>query len=425
MNNQIVSRLQNYSLWLSLFLLPWQARFFFYADTLHGQPYEYGHLGWYLSAIVIVITWLLWLPRIHWPRNIWTITGLVLAWMGLSVNWAINPVLTIYYASLLIVAWMLWLIVRSADGRQVLWCLLWSGIIQAIIALIQFSQQFITADSWLGLAEHDPHVAGQSVIIMRGVRLLRAYGLFPHPNMLAGYLTISIIAWWLLSLRRVPDTMKHHMWWCGVSAILYLGLLVTFSRAALIGLIVAWIVLWYAAHHRGFATGRSMLQYGLALLLVMILMINATNGNLLFQRWHAVDTLERISVQERLTGWQQWERLMTIRPERWLIGTSAYNYVPALAQTWPLLPVWSYQPVHSIYALALAEWGLAGIIALTAIALWIWMRVRNRHWDMMAAATPAFALGVIGCVDHWILSSYSGLLLLAVGLALVRHRVYN
>lgn len=423
--NNFFQRVRSQLLWLIIFLLPWQARYFYYHDTINNQSFELGQLGFYLSSALIICTFILWVPRIHWPKYFWTIGGLVLAWAGLSINWAVSPVMTMYYFGIALMAVCLWLMVRSADGVMVLRALVWSGAMQSIIALAQFNSQFISADSWLGIAEHNPLVPGQSVIIFHGIRMLRSYGLFPHPNMLAGFLVISIISLWLLSLRRVPNTTRYHLLWCALSALLYLGLFVTFSRAALLALIGSWCVLWYATHHRGFASARSMLHYGIVLGVVLALFVNVTNQGLLMQRWESHDRLEKISIQERFTGWGQWERVMNQHPDRWLIGVSPYNYVPVLAATFPGLPVWAYQPVHNIYALLLAEWGLAGIIGLLSLVLWVWLRVRHRHWDILAAASIVIALACMGLVDHWIITSYSGLLLTAVGFGLVRHRVYS
>ncbi len=425
MNNHWLTRLQTISLWLVIFLIPWQARYFYYNDQLNNQTYDLGQLGWYLSAGLIIITWLLWLPRIKLPHYFWTIGGLVLAWVGLSINWAPHPWLTLYYGSLVLLATLFWLITRSADGVLMLRALVWSGAVQAVLALYQFSTQFISANSWLGMAEHNPHVAGQSVIIFHGIRLLRSYGVMPHPNMLAGFIAISIIAFWLLSLRRVPSTMKFHLMWCGLSSLLYLGLLVTFSRAALIALLAAWLILWFATHHRGFTSARSMLHYGFVLGIAIVLLVNFTNQGILFQRWDSYDRLEQLSVQERLSGWSQWIHVMQSRPERWLIGVGPYNYLPSLAQTYSQLPVWAYQPVHNIYALLIAEWGLAGIIMIVSLVYWVYSRIKHRHWDILAAASPLIALALMGLVDHWIITSYSGLLLVALSLGLVRHKVYN
>ncbi len=49
------------------------------------------------------------------------------------------------------------------------------------------------ANKYFGLAQQNPGNLGVSVLEIDGYRILRSYGSLPHPNILGGFLFVSII----------------------------------------------------------------------------------------------------------------------------------------------------------------------------------------------------------------------------------------
>src|SRR5690606_22415668 len=113
--------------------------------------------------------------------------------------------------------------------------------------------------------------AGVSIVQAEGVRRLRPYGLLPHPNMLAGFLTGGLLAAgaWVFSRRLV-------LWWLGTAVSLFglwaLGL--TFSRAAwgglLAGALVTLPLLWRARRRERDAWLLAGVTLGLALVIGLV-----------------------------------------------------------------------------------------------------------------------------------------------------------
>ncbi|MFH0873426.1 MAG: O-antigen ligase family protein [Candidatus Komeilibacteria bacterium] len=410
-------------LWLAIFLLPWQARYFLYFDKLDGQVFEAGQYGLYASSLIIILTFIFWLLQISWPKRFWWYVSAVVVWLVISGSAAVSPLAVVYLSSLLLVAALLWLIIRSAALADILGPLVASGVMQAVLALIQFYQQQITAASWLGMAQHLPAQLGQSVIVFHGLRLLRAYGSFPHPNILAGFLVIACCAAWYLAVVQANKKIWR-IGWCVVWAILYLGLAVTFSRAALIALVISWFIM-FTGFYPGSAVkyGRRILLKAGVLLVFIFILLNLTSGGLLGQRFESGDRLEQMSITDRLNGLQTWTELMTAQPRYFVTGVGPYNYWQTLAVKWPGLPVWSYQPVHNIYLLLLAEWGiLAWLILLFSVAFF-WQQLKKiRCPDCLWRLSPLAALLVMGLFDHWIITTYAGLLLMAISCGLIRSK---
>ncbi|HAT74254.1 MAG: hypothetical protein US30_C0012G0051 [Candidatus Moranbacteria bacterium GW2011_GWF2_36_839] len=68
-----------------------------------------------------------------------------------------------------------------------------SGLIQAIIGIIQFFLQKSIGLLWLRESLISPDILGVAKIVLNGETYIRAYGLMPHPNVLGGFLLFSII----------------------------------------------------------------------------------------------------------------------------------------------------------------------------------------------------------------------------------------
>lgn len=67
------------------------------------------------------------------------------------------------------------------------------GFIQSIIGVIQFIIQHSIGLFWLKESIISPIILGVAKIILDGHTYIRAYGLFPHPNIFGGYLAFSIL----------------------------------------------------------------------------------------------------------------------------------------------------------------------------------------------------------------------------------------
>ena len=76
-----------------------------------------------------------------------------------------------------------------------------SGLIQAFLAISQYSlQHSVFGSKWFGEIVLSPDLPGVAKIVVNGGKIMRAYGTFPHPNILAGFLLSTIfLSWYLLT----------------------------------------------------------------------------------------------------------------------------------------------------------------------------------------------------------------------------------
>jgi hypothetical protein len=407
--------------WLAIFLLPWQTRWIIQAVPLMpGQTSEYGTISLYATMIVAFACGLFFWHQHKHHRHAHHLHWLVLwlVWLAVVAIWSSSPIVSWYYLIITLGAIVYYLIARAVSPLVIVSSLVAAGCLQALLALWQWSVSYVYPNTWLGLAEHNPSVLGQSVIVTAAGRLLRAYGSFPHPNILAGFLVVSLMSltiWYWLDKKR--DVVSHTALFMGAKALMFLGLFVTFSRAGLLALIV-WQVctLGLSVWRRQWKLFQTLIC-SLALFAVMLFASNLCTQGLVLQRLHSNDRLEVISQTERLASWNEAAKMLDF--PHLLMGVGPGAYVWAEAEHFPGRQNFQYQPAHMVYLLALAELGLIGlwllIVVMTNCTVWPKKGTEGRT----LAISWLLTLGTLGLFDHWLWSSYSGLTILWLSLGLI------
>ncbi len=421
MRKTIFHRWTERFIWLAIFLLPWQTRWIIHMVPMsNSQNTEYGTVSLYGTMIIVLLLGVVcWRTKhlVHTSNHLrWLLLWLV--WLALAAIWSISPAVSWYYVGLTAVALVYYLIVRSASPIIIVSSLALAGCVQAIMALWQWTVAYVYPNSWLGLAKHDPLELGQSVIVTSAGRILRAYGSLPHPNMLAGFLVISLMSltiWYWLDRRR-EKPLPTVLFIAG-QALLFLGLFVTFSRAGLLAF-VAWLVVVFIASLWSKKTKLMRIAQSSALLLVvMIISGNYITQGLILHRADTTERLEIISNSERIISLDEATRLLGL--PQFLIGVGPGAYIWAAASIFPGRASFEYQPVHMTYLLALIEMGIVGLWLLLVVLTncLIWPKRRTEEWCLALGWIAAVA--TFGLFDHWLWSSYTGLALLWISVGLV------
>lgn len=187
-------------------------------------------------------------------RAIWVIALLLLVvWMFVSSRWAymreIRPELATGAALQFgLVALFVLCVVCAPPPPSWMLCVLAVGtVFHSLIGGLQVMMQASLGLEILGELVLDPQKSGVSVIQSGSTRWLRPYGLASHPNILAGYLVVGLLAtsaFMLASRRRVR--------WVGTGAFLAIlwVLFLSFSRSAWLGSIGGVLVFSVLAYPR-------------------------------------------------------------------------------------------------------------------------------------------------------------------------------
>jgi hypothetical protein len=239
--------------------------------------------------------------------------------------------------------------------------------IQGGIASAQFLRQGSIGLWRLGEARLDPETQGVSVIQTAGRRWVRAYGLSPHPNMLGGYLSMSLL---ICGSSVVAAAARRRLWLWLPLGLGTAGLFFSFSRAAWLatslGLMYVAMMArpWRQLNWSVLRTKAVTLIFGLALIGIVLLLLS-TYSELLATRFLRLgDPLEARSIGDRFTDvGQAWSLIRTLPVQ----GTGSGYYLGALwAQAGEERPP-GFRKVHNVALLAAAEMGSGGAL------LWLWL----------------------------------------------------
>lgn len=433
-----------YGLYLLVFLLPWQTRLIITEGNINGFVSEYQRLSLYGIDILLGLVALLLLVykiknrKYFTPKKIkfhWWLLGILELSYFISIFISIDKVVAVYaYARFFFAIILFWLVLNIDYKRmKLLGSFLCGAFLTALLGVWQFVLQLAYANKWLGLAWHDPIVSGTSVVeamgsLGYGERWLRAYGSFDHPNILGGYMAISIIVliWYFINKDKrnrqkkseynIENLIKNIFIYI-FFIIYFLAMFFSFSRSAWIGLVVGIIcLLFLAVIKKDFLAQNNILKLLFVGILLSGLMYSSF-GNLVQARFAGKGRLERISLNERINAnIQAWNMIK----KNWFLGVGAGNFTQALRmETTQEKPGYYYQPVHNTYLLIWSELGLVGALAFIGFLVLIAVKFIKDKKDSKYLLSAFSALIVMMFFDHWWWSLHFGIIFLFFAFSLI------
>lgn len=260
----------------------------------------------------------------------------------------------------------------------------------SLLALFQFlRQETVFGYYFLGEPIIYPSLGGVAKTSFLGKEILRAYGTFPHPNLLGG--AMALLLPWLLSQGLFLP-----------AGLALIGLFVSFSRLAWIcfflgvfGLIISRI--------KGFWRSLAVVFFSLMLLMLSVKLLPLSTD---------------LSVTRRVELLQSARAMVSASP---LFGVGLGHFTAELPSFGlPSGPTLFLQPVHNIFALITAESGLFALVAILAVlALALREGWRKRRALLLISLLQLILLGLF---DHYLYTLPQGLFLTSLVLGLVFSR---
>lgn len=413
-------RLAKYSFYLWLLAWPWQTKW-----ILSPSPSNYLEISIFLSWIFLIIPLSVWgYPAVkndYWRfgknklRPLWW-WGLIIleAAFLFSIPASLNVYLAIYRYVILIIAVLIFYLLKNSDIKKEEFSRFFIGglIAPASLAIWQFFSQSTFSSKWLGLASHPVATLGTSVIESNGLRYLRAYGSFDHPNVLGGVMAL-MSAYLLYVVLASRDNKKYNLFYLTAFILFYSALLLSFSRSALLAF---WVSAPFIFIHFLKTSGKRVAAYVLIIAVISCL-IGFSYRDLFFTRLSSGGRLESKSIQERASYIEESISLIKKNP---LWGVGAGNYVAAREKADnDSHALWFYQPVHNYWLLAWAEVGILGLLGV--FIFWLscfFASAPKRLWPLI------LAFAIISVFDHWLWTSAAGAVFIFMVSALIFRKDY-
>lgn len=408
---------------LYILLLPWQSIVILREIFIGGEKWQYGTIGIYPAtlAIIILIGVILLGHLAHKiriqkiDRPTLYIGMLFIGFSYVSSLWSHDYNIALYNTSLFLLGFFLYILLpqHTLSFKTASLLLLIGASLHSVIALTQFLTQSIDAQAILNISSHLSESGTTATITDITGRWLRAYGGMTHPNILGGSLVLSI----LLGLHTYVQTRKSYKFMritLLVSlSLIFIGLIVSFSRSAwialLVGLITATLILWHKKQSLLRKIQMPLLAFvsiGILFLLFLPQLFHTRSiehtqfyHNSVIDRTLFIDQAKELLQSAPLTGIGQGNMTIT-------------SYKDSVS---PLKQIWHYQPVHNIFLLIFTELGIIGFLffmmLLSIIVHMIWRASKIHPMTHAFFASICIALLVIALFDHWLITSHFGILL--------------
>jgi hypothetical protein len=293
--------------------------------------------------------------------------------------------------------------------KYTVYALIASGILQGTIALVQYIKQSSLGLKILGESFLTPEVYGVAAFKVAGEFILRAYGTFPHPNVLAAFLFTAIYAFYLI----YANWDKEKYWLLFFYVPMLAGFILTYSR--LIGLL--WVlgialrmsfIFFKKKLRRGYLKKNYRRLIYLTIVTVLVLgAIYATN-------MEAINGRLGFSPSEEAYVMRMFYNRQTLESFS-LFGHGVGNHIEWLRGELPGMPAKNYQPVHNIYLLILNEIGFFGLAAFICFLVFLSIRYFKGKEFTRIFHYSAYILFasflVMGLFDHYLWTLQQGRLM--------------
>ncbi len=253
-----------------------------------------------------------------------------------------------------------------------------SGVFQSIIAFSQFIFQKSLNLKYLGESLLSPEILGVAKLEINGEKFIRAYGTFPHPNLLGTFLFLAFALGFYFALNKNPQipfqsifkfknfTLKTSLlnliqkihFRIGLM-IIFIGIIVTFSRS--IWLITVYLLFLLTLRYLKYLFDKkNFLKYFLPIAIFLSVTIIGFHQFIPARTCIVNCQDQSLSLRQNHSHFSK-----LIIQNNFFLGVGPGQFVSEFKKINPTnLADWNIQPVHNFYLLIWSEIGLIGFFLL-------------------------------------------------------------
>ena len=429
-----LEKIERLLFYVFLFLIPFQIK-----DVWSWGGSEWNSIFLYVTDGLFILILICWLARgFKGIKKDWILL-LFLIVAGVSLFVSSNLDVSGYRFIKLFEFALLFLYIRANWTRNGFQILIASGVVQSILAIAQFLKQSSLGLGILEAGIFRPGIPGVATFALDGEKIMRAYGSFQHPNVLAGFLLLAIFCLYRLSIisnfkfqisNQFQITKFQNFILPVCLFILVFALFLTFSRVALSVFLVMNLIMFLIMILR---KEKVLKLFGL--FLVSCIICIAILSPYLKARFFTI-SLEEEAIDLRFFYNRMAGEMIKEKP---FLGIGIGNFVN-YSQNYPAylraaskmlkvdpsyakasegkIPDWLFQPVHNIYLLIGAEMGIIGLVFfLLFIGSQLLLKLRRLLFNPLFFLVICFLL--LGLTDHYFWTLQSGGLIFWLSLGLL------
>ncbi|MFI5205877.1 MAG: O-antigen ligase family protein, partial [Candidatus Paceibacterales bacterium] len=367
----LLSKIEQLLFYFLLFAIPFQTRIIFWQQNWYFNEWQSASV--YGTDILILLLFVLWaLNHRQTKINLGRYDYALFAFLVLSAVSIKNSSSTLLsaYNFLKVIEFSIFYFyiksyaVRRFDLIMSLGAIIAGGVFQSVIAILQFFKQSSLGLSWLGESFLNPTMTGvASFYNTAGIKIIRAYGTTPHPNVLAAYLFLAMFAFYsaYFYCHLYQSEKSHHpkfnLFLLTSYPVILLAFFFSFARVALFlwfftFAVRAPLVLLNKKFRKVFGekANRAKLTKILVIGTIVVLSFSAFY-------WRDIISRAKISSDDEAVQLRVYYNQKSLESANWF-GVGNGNFVNWLMVKDPFLPRYVYQPVHNIYLLIYSENGI-------------------------------------------------------------------
>ncbi len=299
------------------------------------------------------------------------------------------------------------------------------ALFNSFLVFIQFFLQHSIGLKWLGESSLVVGSSGIATISFFGEKILRGYGLFAHPNILAAFLSLTLIVIYLKNVPRgTMNTKKCSTWnnehkkmfhvehWQEI--LIFLALILTFSRTGIIVVVLFYLInvprgtlmrvidnkCFTPIYHQSVWNSQILKMFHVEHLVLLIIAALIFFGA----------SLSTKSLSEREITLHEYAQIS----QTTFLGHGIGSYGLALySQLESLNNSWSIQPVHNTFLIYYYELGLLGLFVFVIIFMFMF---HVEHLDNRKAVVSIIVLPLLFSLsDHFYVTIPQGQMIFWTG----------
>ena len=422
---RIVEFIEKCVFYAFIFLIPLQTRkiFYFWGNEFN----EWTAVSLYATDILVFALFIFWIKRIIAGNGKIRLISAdyfsfaFLVWSGIGVFFAANFYLGAYrwikLAEMIFVFFYVrqFLALNKKNGLvSIVMIWVFSAFTQSIIAIAQFFKQGDLGLRIFHESQISALIDGVAKNDIGGLKIVRAYGLFPHPNLLAAFLGIAIFGcYWLWLNEERKSKIKSYFLWL-MLAVIFTGLFLTFSRSAIALVVILSFMFLIFAYFSNMELNRKKEIGKLALFIILFfLFLFFLLQPLLISRFTVDIGEQAINLRASYN-----KVAFDFIKKSSVFGVGIGNFVYEFKLNFGDMAFWRYQPVHNLYLLIATETGILGLVLfLGFIFLLVWKTRRPNirvDADIRSPRTfyvILFFILLLGFFDHYFWTLQQGMLI--------------